>query len=141
MPIYEFVCQECGNEFERIRSWSDSSTPVCTVCAASNVVRRISPPAIHFKGSGWYVTDSKKGNKNGAIDHGSNGSNGSNGDNGNNGDGETKKAEVKERGDKGGGLCVRLRREVGVGGQSGRQEQVQGRSLAARCRRKRAAPR
>ena len=93
MPIYEFVCQECGNEFERIQSWSDSSTPVCTVCAGSNVVRRISPPAIHFKGSGWYVTDSKKGNKNGAIDHGSNGSNGSNG---NNGDGEAKKTEVKE---------------------------------------------
>lgn len=73
MPIYEFVCQECGNEFERIQSWSDLSTPVCGECASANVVRRISPPAIHFKGSGWYVTDSKKGNKNGAVDHGTNG--------------------------------------------------------------------
>lgn len=76
MPIYEFICQECGNEFERIQSWSDPSTPVCSECASTNVVRRLSPPAIHFKGSGWYVTDSKKGNKNGAVDHSANGSNG-----------------------------------------------------------------
>ena len=80
MPIYEFVCQECGNEFERIQGWSDSSTPTCSVCASSNVMRRMSPPAIHFKGSGWYVTDSKKGNKNGSVDHGANGNNGNNGD-------------------------------------------------------------
>lgn len=73
MPIYEFVCQECGNAFERVQSWSDLSTPVCSECASANVVRRLSPPAIHFKGSGWYVTDSKKGNKNGAVDHGTNG--------------------------------------------------------------------
>jgi len=26
------------------------------------VERRLSAPAIHFKGSGWYVTDSKKAN-------------------------------------------------------------------------------
>ena len=78
MPIYEYVCQDCGNEFERIQTWSDTSTPTCSACASSNVVRLMSPPAIHFKGSGWYVTDSKKGNKNGAVDHSSNGKNGAN---------------------------------------------------------------
>ena len=29
--------------------------------------RRLSPPAIHFKGSGWYVTDSKNASKTGVT--------------------------------------------------------------------------
>jgi putative FmdB family regulatory protein len=62
VPIYEFVCQSCGNEFEQIQSFSDSSVPACTKCGSTDVVRRVGRPAIHFKGSGWYVTDSKKSN-------------------------------------------------------------------------------
>jgi putative FmdB family regulatory protein len=65
MPIYEFTCQLCGNEFERLQSFSDTSTPTCPKCQAVQVERRLSPPAIHFKGSGWYVTDSKKSASNG----------------------------------------------------------------------------
>lgn len=68
MPIYEFVCQDCGHEFERIQSWSDTTTPTCTACMGTNVLRNMSRPAVHFKGSGWYITDSKKGAKNSASD-------------------------------------------------------------------------
>ena len=75
MPIYEYVCHDCGHEFERIQSWSDSA-PACTACSSLNVTRQLSPPAIHFKGSGWYITDSKKGQK------GKNGANGVSGTNG-----------------------------------------------------------
>lgn len=60
MPIYEFVCHDCGHEFEKIQSFSDSSTPACPNCQGVHVRRRIGQPAIHFKGSGWYITDSKK---------------------------------------------------------------------------------
>ena len=60
MPIYEFICQSCGNEFEQIRSFSDTTVPGCAKCGSEQVVRRVGRPAIHFKGSGWYVTDSKK---------------------------------------------------------------------------------
>lgn len=60
MPIYEFVCGECGDEFEKIQSFS-ASTPVCISCGADNVERQMGKPAIHFKGSGWYINDSKKG--------------------------------------------------------------------------------
>ncbi len=60
MPIYEFVCESCGNEFEQIQSFSDSSVPACVRCGSTQVVRRMGRPAIHFKGSGWYITDSKK---------------------------------------------------------------------------------
>ena len=88
MPIYEYVCHDCGNEFEMIVRWSDS-TPTCTSCHSANVGRELSPPAIHFKGSGWYITDSKKGQK------AKNGANGVSGTNGSGKDGE-EKSEAKE---------------------------------------------
>ena len=66
MPIYEFSCLECGDQFERIQSFSDKSLPVCPHCHSHRVQRRLSPPAIHFKGSGWYITDSKNASKTGA---------------------------------------------------------------------------
>jgi putative FmdB family regulatory protein len=65
MPIYEFVCLDCGHDFERLQSFSDTTTPGCPTCNSVRVQRRLSPPAIHFKGSGWYVTDSKSGARNG----------------------------------------------------------------------------
>lgn len=91
MPIYEFICHSCGNEFEQIRSFSDSSMPECVKCGSSEVMRRVGRPAIHFKGSGWYITDSKKSN---------NGSNGketakSSGENGNTESKSETKAETK----------------------------------------------
>lgn len=70
MPIYEFVCESCGHEFEQIVSFSAQHSPACPSCAAETVNRRMSKPAIHFKGSGWYITDSKSDTKK------SNGSNG-----------------------------------------------------------------
>lgn len=72
MPIYEFSCQSCGAEFEMMRSFSDSTMPACPKCAGTNVQRLLSRPAIHFKGSGWYINDSKNTNK--AASTGTNGS-------------------------------------------------------------------
>ncbi len=62
MPIYEFVCSQCGHEFEKILSFSATSMPACANCGSDNVERQMGRPAIHFKGSGWYINDSKKGN-------------------------------------------------------------------------------
>ena len=63
MPIYEFVCQACGNEFEKIQAFSDAIAPTCPRCQSTQVQRQMSRPAIHFKGSGWYINDSKSDNK------------------------------------------------------------------------------
>ena len=63
MPIYEFACGECGTEFERIQSFSDESVPNCTNCLSENVTRKVGRPAIHFKGAGWYINDSKSKSK------------------------------------------------------------------------------
>ena len=60
MPIYELACDECGNQFERIVSFSSTVLPACPTCGSVEVMRLLSKPAIHFKGSGWYITDSKK---------------------------------------------------------------------------------
>ena len=73
MPIYEFSCPNCGAEFEMVRSFSDSTMPACPKCAGTNVQRLLSRPAIHFKGSGWYINDSKSSNKTSAVGGSSNG--------------------------------------------------------------------
>jgi len=61
MPIYEFVCNQCGSSFEKRVSFT-ATPPTCGACSSGNVQRKLSTPAIHFKGSGWYVNDSKKRN-------------------------------------------------------------------------------
>lgn len=67
MPIYEYVCKTCEYEFEKIRSFSDSTTPLCPSCESDKVERKLGVPAIHFKGSGWYINDSKSKNSNGTT--------------------------------------------------------------------------
>jgi putative FmdB family regulatory protein len=61
MPIYEFLCQSCEHEFEQILPFSAQSTPHCPQCKSNQVARQVGRPAIHFKGSGWYINDSKRG--------------------------------------------------------------------------------
>jgi putative FmdB family regulatory protein len=67
VPIYEFVCPDCDHEFEEIVPFSSmENTPNCPSCGADHVQRKVGRPAVHFKGSGWYITDSKKdGNRKG----------------------------------------------------------------------------
>jgi putative FmdB family regulatory protein len=59
MPLYEYRCDACGHTFEVIQRFSDAPIAVCPVCGGA-VEKLLSSPAIHFKGSGWYVTDYPK---------------------------------------------------------------------------------
>jgi putative FmdB family regulatory protein len=62
MPLYEYECESCGGRFEVIQKFSDAPVQTCKTCGGK-VQRLLSAPAIHFKGTGWYVTDyAKKGN-------------------------------------------------------------------------------
>ena len=56
MPIYEYRCEDCNHEFERMQKFSDPPVEACPTCAGS-VQKLISRSAFHLKGSGWYVTD------------------------------------------------------------------------------------
>ena len=58
MPTYEYVCTECGDHTEVVRSFADAPLTTCTVCGGA--LRRVfSPVGIVFKGSGFYRTDSR----------------------------------------------------------------------------------
>ena len=56
MPIYEYRCQDCSQEFERMQRFSDPPVDTCPKCSGP-VQRLISRSAFHLKGSGWYATD------------------------------------------------------------------------------------
>jgi putative FmdB family regulatory protein len=56
LPIYEYECDACAKRFEVIQRFSDEPISRCRECSGP-VHRVLSPPALIFKGSGWYVTD------------------------------------------------------------------------------------
>ena len=59
MPIYEYECEKCACKFELKRRFGeDDGSPSCPQCRGK-VHQLFSPPAIIFKGSGFYVTDSR----------------------------------------------------------------------------------
>ena len=62
MPIYEFECKKCKAHIEVFQKVSDKSPTKCRNCGGK-LERKISAPAIQFKGSGWYVTDYGKTTK------------------------------------------------------------------------------
>jgi len=56
VPLYEYECGKCGKHFEKIEKLRGPHLKKCPSCGGP-VERLMSPPAIQFKGSGWYVTD------------------------------------------------------------------------------------
>ncbi len=60
MPIYEYVCDDCGASTEVLQKMSDDPLEVCTHCGG-RLRKVLHPVAIHFKGSGFYTTDYGRG--------------------------------------------------------------------------------
>jgi putative FmdB family regulatory protein len=58
MPIYTYECENCGERFEAKQSFQAASLTVCLTCEGK-LHRIIQPVGIIFKGSGFYVTDSR----------------------------------------------------------------------------------
>jgi putative FmdB family regulatory protein len=58
LPTYEFECTCCPTRFELKRSFYDETLVTCPECGG-RAVRVFSPVPIIFKGSGFYVTDSR----------------------------------------------------------------------------------
>lgn len=59
MPTYEYECSRCGLIFEEFKPISAPKRQRCPQCRGK-VQRLISGGAgLHFKGSGFYVTDSR----------------------------------------------------------------------------------
>jgi putative FmdB family regulatory protein len=62
MPIYDYRCDHCGHVFSAVQSFSDEALEKCPNCG-KKPRRLLSMPAIVFKGSGWYKTDSRPADK------------------------------------------------------------------------------
>ncbi|MBP9145292.1 MAG: FmdB family transcriptional regulator [Thermoanaerobaculia bacterium] len=59
MPLYEYLCESCGERTEILQRFGDLSEIVCPSCGAP--MRKLpSAPSIQFKGSGFYLTDYAK---------------------------------------------------------------------------------
>ncbi len=59
MPLYEYRCRSCGVTFEVLQKPGEGPPAKCPACSGP-VEKILSPPAIQFKGNGWYVTDYAK---------------------------------------------------------------------------------
>lgn len=59
MPIYEYECGRCRLRFELKRPFGQNGSMPCPRCQG-DTRRLFSPVPIIFKGSGFYVTDSRK---------------------------------------------------------------------------------
>jgi putative FmdB family regulatory protein len=60
VPLYEYQCEKCGEAFEVMQKFTDLPLTTHEKCGGP-VHRILSPPALQFKGSGWYITDYAKG--------------------------------------------------------------------------------
>ena len=61
MPLYEYEC-EAGHHFEKILKLSEPPIETCPTCGKP-VHKLVSSPAFHLKGTGWYITDYAKKDK------------------------------------------------------------------------------
>ncbi len=62
MPMYEYVCGACGRKTEAIQRVGEKPLKSCPHCEGK-LTKAFSAPAVHFKGSGWHVTDYPRAKK------------------------------------------------------------------------------
>ena len=62
MPTYHYRCSDCGHSFDFFQKFAEDPLTECPECGGP--IRRVPQPVgIVFKGSGWYVTDSRDSKK------------------------------------------------------------------------------
>lgn len=93
MPIYEYQCQACQEQLEVLQKISEPLLVDCPKCGQPALKKKISAAAFRLKGSGWYETDFKTGNKKNLV--GGAESTGGGGKAAASGSGESKSSESK----------------------------------------------
>jgi putative FmdB family regulatory protein len=63
MPIYAYRCSECGHAKDVLQKMSDPVLNRCPACGAQAFTKQVTAAGFQLKGSGWYVTDFKGGDK------------------------------------------------------------------------------
>jgi putative FmdB family regulatory protein len=59
VPTYEYACSACDTKHEVQQKMTDPTLTVCPSCGESTLRKLFSGVGIHFKGSGFYRTDSR----------------------------------------------------------------------------------
>ena len=67
MPIYEYACGSCEHRFETIQRASEEALVDCPSCGEGALKKLLSAPNFRLKGSGWYETDFKTGDKRNVV--------------------------------------------------------------------------
>lgn len=67
MPIYAYRCDECGFAKDVLQKMSDPVLTVCPSCGQSSFKKQVTAAGFQLKGTGWYVTDFRGGNKPGST--------------------------------------------------------------------------
>ncbi len=57
MPVYHYVCAECGDHFELWQSFQDAGKHVVCPKGHKQTRKVLSLPSVVYKGSGFYATD------------------------------------------------------------------------------------
>lgn len=60
MPLYDYQCKQCQKILEVRHGFQETFAQPCPACGGT-VARVFNPAGIVFKGSGFYITDSRKG--------------------------------------------------------------------------------
>ena len=63
MPIYAYRCTACGHAQDVLQKLSDPVLTECPACKAATFAKQVTAAGFQLKGSGWYVTDFRDGNK------------------------------------------------------------------------------
>lgn len=59
VPLYEYQCRDCGRTTDVRHGFDETNSQACPACGGE-LLRKFSAAGIVFKGSGFYVTDSRK---------------------------------------------------------------------------------
>jgi putative FmdB family regulatory protein len=68
VPIYEYQCEACSHEMEKLQKMDEAILVDCPECEEPALRKLVSAAAFRLKGSGWYETDFKKDNKRNLAD-------------------------------------------------------------------------
>ena len=60
MPLYDYQCRACSKVTEVRHGFREAYDGTCPECGSDQLARVFNPAGIVFKGSGFYVTDSRK---------------------------------------------------------------------------------